>query len=55
MKIISKKRDKGLVVEDETSDRPELTHYLVQEQISINKLDENIVEKVSVEFFGKQK
>ena len=55
MKIISKKRDKGLVVEDETSDRPELTHYLVQEQISMNKLDENIGEKVSVEFFGKQK
>ena len=55
MKIISKKRDKGLVVEDETSDRPELTHYLVQEQISMNKLDENIGEKVSVEFFGKKK
>ena len=55
MKIVSKKNDKGLMVENETTDRPELTHYLVQEQISMYKIDENIAEKVSVEFFGKKK
>ena len=55
MRMVSKKYEKGIVVESKTSDKPELVHFLVQEQIHASKLTENVGEKPSVEYFGKKK
>lgn len=55
MKMVSVKVDKGVVVQVATTDKPELTHYLAQEQVDMSRLDENIGEKVSVEYFGNKK
>jgi len=48
-------KEKGLIVEQETSDSVELTHYLVQQEISMEKLDANLGENPSVEQFGTKK
>ena len=54
-KIVSVAKEKGLIVEQETSDSVELTHYLVQQEISMEKLDANLGENPSVEQFGTKK
>ena len=54
-KLVSVSKEKGLIVEQETSDSAELTHFLVQQEISMEKLDENLGENPSVERFGTKK
>ena len=54
-KIISEKKKQDMIVQVPTNDDPKLTHYLIQEEISMYKIDQNLGEDVFVEHFGTKK
>lgn len=54
-KILSKRHNNGVISEVDTSDDTEKIHYLSQEQVHMKKLEINIGESPSVEYFGKKK